>query len=124
MQRDPDPEYPQQLAAQLKGWLMGDPTHNPRPAGGGECCPDFSCCTPRLLADVATRKAFCDAYAAGDMAAVNGFLGSFLGALLRNQGIPARIVGIGASDPDHDADARRDHATVEGDPDTDDELPN
>lgn len=49
---------------QLKLWVEGKPVHrNDVTIGdfklqGGECCPDFSCCMPNLLADEATRKAF------------------------------------------------------------------
>lgn len=28
---------------------------------GGECCPDFSCCKPHLLAPIEEREEFCSA---------------------------------------------------------------
>jgi hypothetical protein len=40
---------------QLAEWLKGNSIHN---ADRDECCPDFSCCRPELLADEATRRAF------------------------------------------------------------------
>lgn len=46
---------------QLKLWESGDPKHN---AIDDECCPDFSCCHPTLLADEVIRKAFMSAYSA------------------------------------------------------------
>ena len=48
---------------QLNEWVAGRPWHNPfDPSGstahGGECCPDFSCCHPELLAPTNQREAF------------------------------------------------------------------
>jgi len=43
---------------QLAEWLKGNPIHND---DRDECCPDFSCCEPLLLADQRTRQAFVDA---------------------------------------------------------------
>lgn len=40
---------------QIAEWVKGNSIHNPT---RNECCPDFSCCVPELLADEATRKAF------------------------------------------------------------------
>lgn len=65
-------------AEQLERWVAGEPVHRLMANGGGECCPDFSCCHPALLADEVTRKAFA---AANDDARM-GFLGHFLGAAL------------------------------------------
>ncbi len=45
---------------QLQKWLDGEPVH----VGGkdtGQCCPDFSCCVPGLLAPAEERGAFCRA---------------------------------------------------------------
>ncbi len=41
---------------QLNRWLDGYPIHN---HDIDECCPDFSCCQPQLLADKRTREIFC-----------------------------------------------------------------
>ena len=55
---------------QLREWVAGRPWHNPfnhddtRHDGDtsqGECCPDFSCCQPSLLAPQAAREAFAKA---------------------------------------------------------------
>ncbi len=42
---------------QLAEWLKGNSIHNDE---RDECCPDFSCCEPSLLADQKTRQAFVD----------------------------------------------------------------
>lgn len=39
---------------QLAEWVKGNPIH------GDECCPDFSCCRPELLAPEDVRIAFRD----------------------------------------------------------------
>lgn len=60
---------------QLSLWLDGKPIHNgTRP--DGECCPDFSCCRPDLLAPRATREAFVNASTAEREAMLFGFLGA------------------------------------------------
>ena len=47
---------------QLETWLAGNPQHNPPDdPTAGECCPDFSCCRPNLLAPLEQREAFCRA---------------------------------------------------------------
>lgn len=40
---------------QLQQWLEGRPVHNQE---RDECCPDFSCCCPELLAPPEVRKLF------------------------------------------------------------------
>jgi len=40
---------------QLAEWLKGNPIHN---QDRGECCPDFSCCNPQLLAPAEVREVF------------------------------------------------------------------
>jgi hypothetical protein len=42
-------------AEQLERWVAGEPIHN---HDREECCPDFSCCRPQLLAPLAVRRAF------------------------------------------------------------------
>lgn len=66
---------------QLARWVEGDPVHRGT-VSGGECCPDFSCCQPQLLADEETRKAFAVASESGR----NRFLGAFLGAAIAAMG--------------------------------------
>lgn len=43
---------------QLERWVAGDSVHNP---DTNECCPDFSCCEPALLAAKEVRERFRDA---------------------------------------------------------------
>jgi hypothetical protein len=74
---------------QLRQWVAGNPIHNDEhPAGieGGECCPDFSCCNPELLAPKAIREEFAAARAAGDDKKVNRMLVAFLSTSLENWG--------------------------------------
>ena len=62
---------------QLAKWVAGDPVHIGDGASG-QCCPDFSCCQPGLLAPKRVREIFRDA----DEATRMGILGHFLGAAL------------------------------------------
>lgn len=48
---------------QLELWVKGESVHNDE---RGECCPDFSCCKPHLLAPEHERKAFLEADQKGD----------------------------------------------------------
>lgn len=64
---------------QLELWVKGTPVHN---KDRDECCPDFSCCKPELLADVATREAFYRAYKEKDGKTTGRMLGMFLGAAI------------------------------------------
>jgi len=41
---------------QLNKWLAGNSVHNND--GCDECCPDFSCCRPELLAPLEEREHF------------------------------------------------------------------
>ena len=43
---------------QLEAWVKGMPRHNTE---RDECCPDFSCCRPELLAPVKLRRKFIQA---------------------------------------------------------------
>jgi len=61
---------------QLRLWVEGKPAH------ADECCPDFSCCVPELLAPEHERKAFADATQEGRYA----FLGGFLARAFANHG--------------------------------------
>lgn len=68
---------------QLEKWVAGKPIHNnSRPLLGGECCPDFSCCKPELLAPVETRVAFKN----GDRKAREKMLMKFLAVMLQHAG--------------------------------------
>lgn len=67
---------------QLEKWVAGKPIHNRGRPYGGECCPDFSCCIPALLAPVETRIAFKNA----DESTRTKMLGGFLAAMLAQKG--------------------------------------
>lgn len=60
---------------QLDLWVAGKPVHNP---DRDECCPDFSCCNPELLADLDTRTVF----KAANQKKRENMLFEFLGKLL------------------------------------------
>lgn len=47
--------YKERCEEQLDEWVKGNPIHNKI---DDECCPDFSCCKPELLASDEHRKAF------------------------------------------------------------------
>lgn len=84
---------------QLVEWVRGNPLHNDT---RDECCPDFSCCTPELLADVDTRKAFVKA----DEVTRMSMLGMFLGAALAEMGIEKEVHLTGFDDPEQQYDSR------------------
>lgn len=69
---------------QLAAWLEGNSFHN---NDRDECCPDFSCCDPELLADKKTRQAFVNA----DEALRWSFLAMFLGKMLKKEKKSSRI---------------------------------
>ena len=54
--------YEEAADHQLREWVAGRPWHNPWASDGlnkgGECCVDFSCCCPGLLAGAAWRNAY------------------------------------------------------------------
>ena len=61
---------------QLELWVKGESVHNDE---RGECCPDFSCCKPWLLAPEHERKAFSEASQKGDDKTTTSMLYEFLG---------------------------------------------
>ena len=73
-------------AEQLRMWVDGDPVHNDET---GECCPDFSCCKPELLAPEQEREKF--AAATEDQREL--MLVMFLGRALGSAGVEAHIAG-------------------------------
>jgi hypothetical protein len=73
---------------QLQSWLQGQPMHNPT---RDECCPDFSCCHPELLAPEHVRKAFVDAHARGCEATKVNMLYMFLGRALQQRAPDAKV---------------------------------
>lgn len=60
---------------QLNLWVSGESVHN---SETDECCPDFSCCQPKLLAEESVRKRFQQAYEEDDEDTVYAILGMFL----------------------------------------------
>lgn len=73
---------------QVKKWVKGKSIHNTE---RDECCPDFSCCQPELLAPFEVREKFQDS---GEEARF-GMLAHFLGAALAGENV--HIAGQGAS---------------------------
>jgi hypothetical protein len=57
---------------QLTEWVKGNPFHNDV---DDECCPDFSCCRPELLAPEYERQAFANASEEKQMSFLMGYLG-------------------------------------------------
>ncbi len=45
----------ERIESQLKEWVKGNPVHNDV---DDECCPDFSCCNPKLLVGTEHRRIF------------------------------------------------------------------
>lgn len=75
--------YQEAQEYQLSEWVQGRPWHNPfdhdstRHDGDksrGECCPDFSCCEPNMMASKEARKAFAEAKDEDRMRLLFGFL--------------------------------------------------
>lgn len=65
---------------QLILWVDGTSVHN---VERDECCPDFSCCRPALLASKDERVAF----QAGSRPIRDIMLGEFLSRLLKHEGM-------------------------------------
>lgn len=61
---------------QLELWVKGESVHNDE---RNECCPDFSCCKPNLLAPEHERRAFLEASQKGNHKATTSMLYEFLG---------------------------------------------
>lgn len=69
------------IEEQLEKWLAGESVHNDERE---ECCPDFSCCTPGILASESERRAFAKAYReeGSDSPTVQSMLLGFLGRMV------------------------------------------
>ena len=80
---------------QLTRWVAGDSVHD---HDQGQCCPDFSCCRPALLAPEYERVAFRD----GDEAERNVMLMSFLGRLLDEASVRDKVHLVGELQPTND----------------------
>lgn len=77
---------------QLAEWVKGN---SQCPNDRDECCPDFSCCQPELLADEATRIAFADATEETRFS----MLGGFLGAAMEKAAEGKNVYIAGVDDP-------------------------
>lgn len=82
---------------QLARWVVGEPVHN---ADRDECCPDFSCCQPELLAPRDLREKFANADREGDEKAKWAMLGMFLGAAM-SKAAPGMNVHIAGEESGH-----------------------
>lgn len=69
---------------QLQEWLKGNSIHNDT---RNECCPDFSCCKPELLASEDERNQFVEAHKKGDGSTTDKILAMFLVRLIENEGL-------------------------------------
>jgi len=63
---------------QVALWVQGKPTC---PNTHGECCPDFSCCRPKLLVPLAVRKRFAAASQKDRERMCMDFLGAVIAAM-------------------------------------------
>ena len=71
--------YLDRLRQQTSEWLNGNPQHN---KVDDECCPDFSCCQPDLLAPKEVREIFYNAEKTGNQKLIDRMLGEFLSKMV------------------------------------------
>lgn len=113
-------EYRAECDRQLEEWVKGNNIHNDKPAiskvvnpdgvvvgyhevGGGECCPDFSCCNH----DTSThwppevRQKFYDAHKTGNKSVCNQMLMMALGSLIATTNTKVHITGQEDNDTRH-----------------------
>lgn len=79
---------------QLHEWVKGNSVHNGKP-DSGECCPDFSCCQPELLAPEAVRIAFRDANDEARLEMLGLFLSAGIGKALEGKDNPPTVYVAG-----------------------------
>ncbi len=65
---------------QTRRWVAGESLHSDHRGLGEECCPDFSCCNPKLLQPVEVRVAFLAAGPRAREKLCMAFLGGMLSA--------------------------------------------
>lgn len=70
-------------ADQIENWVKGKSIHNIEKE---ECTPDFSCCTPALLAPLEVRVKFQKEFKNGNQAEIDKMLVMFLGRMLKDAG--------------------------------------
>ena len=81
---------------QLGLWVNGTPRH----MGGkrrGQCCPDFSCCRPDLLAPREVRELFAAAWRSQNDTVIERMLMEFLGKGIAQLSKKVHIAGLEAS---------------------------
>lgn len=71
------------VALQIKQWLKGHAVHN---ATDDLCCPDFSCCHPKLAASVECKEAYLRAMEMEDDDTLNEIEMNFQAAYFISQG--------------------------------------
>ncbi len=88
--------YRQRVDKQTLDWRNGKSEHNQT---DDECCPDFSCCRPQLLAPREVREIFYNAYLKENHKTTERLLMEFLGRMIAD--LPGKqkvhIVGLDAS---------------------------
>lgn len=84
---------------QVARWLAGESVHVRTQRRGEvfECCPDFSCCDPKLLQPLEVRSKFVNADESGRVA----LLAFFLGAFCASMGIDVHVAGVIVNDNDN-----------------------
>lgn len=75
---------------QLALWVAGK---SQCPNTYNECCPDFSCCKPKLLARLATRKRFVAAPQEERMHMLGPFLSAYVAEVNKEAGTRAVVAG-------------------------------
>ncbi len=71
--------YKDRLNNQTLEWVKGNPIHNKI---DDECCPDFSCCSPHLLAPSEVRQTFYNAVLKDDFKTRDRLLMEFLSKMI------------------------------------------
>ena len=62
-----------------------------------ECCPDFSCCEPKLLASYETRRKFADSSEDQRLAMLGMFLGKAMNEAVSQKGVDPESVYLSGS---------------------------
>ncbi len=77
---------------QLESWVSGNPQHD---YIHNQCCPDFSCCRPDLLAPIEVRELFLAAYKSDNERVIIRMCMEFLSRAFEEQSI--YIAGLDSS---------------------------
>ena len=80
---------------QLAEWLKGNSIC---PNDRDECCPDFSCCQPELLASKESRQAFINADEELRMTMLGMFLGNAMSKAAELKDLNVYIAGVDEPD--------------------------